>query len=145
VCYDRAVNLVRDFVTGAAIALVLALAVVGGGYELYVHWPSGGSAPLHLASGDVSESDYRFSIRVALVNPLTAALCPSIQGLSGQDAFMILADSEVKDIAAVAVGNPEISTVEAAQTQVNAIATFALSSDAGRAGRIIQEECARIK
>jgi len=116
---------------------------------------AGGDSVLHLPRGDVSESEYRSSMRSALLDPTTRSLCAGLAGLSGEEAARALNDAQIALIVqrvpevdesqlSAAELQARLASIEAAQTEVSALATGVGGPDIGRAGEILIEECVRV-
>ncbi|MGD0115597.1 MAG: hypothetical protein ABSC13_06295 [Dehalococcoidia bacterium] len=89
---------------------------------------------LHLNGFDALESAVRLNFRVVLLNPATANICRSLQGLSSEDVAKTI-DAAPDDTNATSTPYPGLTPVPG-QT--------ALPSDRAREGTILQEECSRI-
>ncbi len=127
----------------AALGLSLALTACGGG----------GDRLLTLHSGEVSEDDYRTSLRTSMLGLGAVSQCVSLRGLSGKETFEALANAQANassvpdvDLSRMSAAELEdrLATLEALRDELTALATVAVSDDGARAGEIIQEECARI-
>ncbi len=112
---------------------------------------------LRLGSGDVSEDEFRVSVRQDILDPGSLTLCHGIQGLSARDIFVLIQRQEIAAVQTATAPTYESDNSTLSIDELNAKATVLTDAghkidainavtdeDARRAGQIVKEECDRV-